>query len=176
MDCLAPPASTSLMAALRENTRRHSSSSCTGTWISRATSSIASPRTTRSTTSVFRCALHRSGNSSPRGVAQIGAVDDDLQRHLLHLAREVSAAVLLETLRRPSIDPVIACQQLCGCATPPRRPRSASAPPASARSSATSAASRIATATGRWAPSAPARRTTNGSRATPSARPSVRQA
>src|SRR5262249_3465140 len=50
------------------NTRRHSSTSCTGTWISRATSSIASPRITRSTTSVFRCALHRSGRSSARCV------------------------------------------------------------------------------------------------------------
>jgi hypothetical protein len=41
------------------NTRRHSSTSCTGTWISRATSSIASPRITRSTISVFRCALQQ---------------------------------------------------------------------------------------------------------------------
>src|SRR5262245_1131208 len=51
-----PPAS--------RKTRFQPSSSWAGTWLSRDTASSGSPRSTRRTSSVFRCALHRSGSSS----------------------------------------------------------------------------------------------------------------
>ena len=47
------------------NTRFHSSSSWAGIWLSRETASRGSPRSSRITTSVFRCTLHRSGSSTP---------------------------------------------------------------------------------------------------------------
>src|SRR5262249_37746466 len=47
------------------NTRFQLSSSCAGTWLSRDTPSSASPRSRRSTNSVFRAALQRSGSSTP---------------------------------------------------------------------------------------------------------------
>src|SRR5882672_5034662 len=46
------------------NTRRHSSSAWAGTWLSRATASSGSPRNSRTTSSVFRDALQRSGISA----------------------------------------------------------------------------------------------------------------
>src|SRR5207302_10895816 len=45
--------------------RRHRSSSCTGTCVSRETVPSSSPFKSRSTISVFARALHRSGSSSP---------------------------------------------------------------------------------------------------------------
>src|SRR5215813_14227826 len=47
------------------NTRFQLSSSWAGTWLSRETASSASPRSRRSTNSVFRAALQRSGSSAP---------------------------------------------------------------------------------------------------------------
>jgi len=47
------------------NTRRHSSSSCGATYVSRLTSTRSSPRSSRSTTSTFRGALHCSGGVPP---------------------------------------------------------------------------------------------------------------
>src|SRR5262249_29412154 len=47
------------------NTRLQLSSSWAGTWLSRETPSSASPRSRRSTNSVFRAALQRSGSSAP---------------------------------------------------------------------------------------------------------------
>src|SRR5436309_188426 len=46
------------------NTRFQASSSWAGTWLSRETASSASPRRSRSTNSVFRCTLQRSGSST----------------------------------------------------------------------------------------------------------------
>src|SRR3989475_7576209 len=52
--------------------RRHRSSSCTGTCVSRDTVSSSSPFKSRSTISAFARALHRSGSSSPvRSAASI---------------------------------------------------------------------------------------------------------
>src|SRR5581483_11586473 len=47
------------------NTRFQLSSSWAGIWLSRETPSRGSPRSSRSTNSVFRCTLHRSGSSRP---------------------------------------------------------------------------------------------------------------
>ena len=46
------------------NRRFQLSSSCAGIWLSRETPSKGSPRSSRSTSSVFRCTLHRSGSST----------------------------------------------------------------------------------------------------------------
>src|SRR5262249_26680774 len=62
------------------NTRFHISSSFAGTWLSRETASSGSPRIKRSTSSVLRCTLQRSGSSMASGAAGSLPGDVDFRR------------------------------------------------------------------------------------------------
>src|SRR5262249_1423396 len=64
---LAPPS---------RNARCQLSSSWAGTWLSRQPVSSDSPRGSRNTSSVFRCALHRSGSSGVSSRDGAGSFDD----------------------------------------------------------------------------------------------------
>jgi hypothetical protein len=83
-----PPAS--------RNVRFHASSSWAGTWLSRETASSPSPRSTRRTNSVLRCALQRSG-SSDSSAARTGGSDNFPFGRFVPIVASMDARMISQT-------------------------------------------------------------------------------